>query len=87
MTKLSVNVNKIGDPAQCPRWHIPDVVQVAIDCQLFELMVYVHPRPDQRHIRTNDVLICSLKLRPNSTSKVILHPNLSNLFEEYDRHK
>ncbi|MDD2513009.1 MAG: pyridoxine 5'-phosphate synthase [Proteiniphilum sp.] len=56
MTKLSVNVNKIATLRNSRGGNIPDVVQVAIDCQLFGADgITVHPRPDQRHIRYSDV--------------------------------
>lgn len=36
---------------------MPDIVKAAIDCQNFGADgITVHPRPDQRHIRYNDVL-------------------------------
>lgn len=56
MTKLSVNVNKIATLRNARGGNIPDLVQVAIDCQLFGADgITVHPRPDQRHIRYADV--------------------------------
>lgn len=56
MTKLSVNVNKIATLRNSRGGNIPDVVQVAIDYQLFGADgITVHPRPDQRHIRYSDV--------------------------------
>ncbi|MDO5522578.1 MAG: pyridoxine 5'-phosphate synthase [Bacteroidia bacterium] len=56
MTKLSVNINKIATLRNSRGGNIPDVVQVAIDCQLFGADgITVHPRPDERHIRYADV--------------------------------
>lgn len=56
MTKLSVNINKIATLRNSRGGNIPDVVQVAIDCQLFGAEgITVHPRPDERHIRQKDV--------------------------------
>lgn len=56
MTKLSVNVNKIATLRNSRGGNIPDLVQVAIDCQLYGADgITVHPRPDQRHIRYSDV--------------------------------
>ena len=64
MTKLSVNVNKIATLRNARGGNIPDVVQVAIDCQLFGADgITVHPRPDQRHIRTNDVFDLQSKVQ------------------------
>ena len=56
MTKLSVNVNKIATLRNARGGNIPDLVQVATDCQLFGAEgITVHPRPDQRHIRYSDL--------------------------------
>lgn len=56
MTKLSVNINKIATLRNSRGGNNPDVVQVAIDCQKFGADgITVHPRPDERHIRYNDV--------------------------------
>jgi len=63
MTKLSVNVNKIATLRNARGGNIPDVVQVAIDCQLFGAEgITVHPRPDQRHIRYSDVFDLQAKV-------------------------
>jgi pyridoxine 5-phosphate synthase len=56
MTKLSVNINKIATLRNSRGGNNPDVVKAAIDVQLFGADgVTVHPRPDERHIRYNDV--------------------------------
>lgn len=56
MTKLSVNINKIATLRNSRGGNNPDVVQAAIDIQRFGADgITVHPRPDQRHIRYNDV--------------------------------
>lgn len=56
MTKLSVNINKIATLRNSRGGNNPDVVQAAIDVQRFGADgVTVHPRPDERHIRYNDV--------------------------------
>jgi pyridoxine 5-phosphate synthase len=56
MTKLSVNINKIATIRNARGGNIPDVVQVAIDCEKFGADgITVHPRPDERHIRYEDV--------------------------------
>src|SRR5882762_211265 len=55
-TKLSVNINKIGTLRNSRGGNNPDVVKAAIDCQLFGADgITVHPRPDERHIRYQDV--------------------------------
>lgn len=56
MTKLSVNINKIATLRNSRGGNLPDVCQVAVDCQLFGADgITVHPRPDERHIRQKDV--------------------------------
>lgn len=56
MTKLSVNINKIATLRNSRGGNNPDVAQAAIDIQRFGADgITVHPRPDQRHIRYNDV--------------------------------
>ncbi len=55
-TKLSVNINKIATLRNSRGGNNPDVLQAAIDCQLFGADgITVHPRPDERHIRYDDV--------------------------------
>ena len=56
MTKLSVNINKVATLRNSRGGNLPNVVQVAIDCQQFGAEgITVHPRPDERHIRYSDV--------------------------------
>ena len=56
MTKLSVNINKIATLRNSRGGDTPNVVQFAKDVQRFGAAgVTVHPRPDQRHIRYQDV--------------------------------
>ena len=56
MTKLSVNINKIATIRNARGGNTPNVVQVAIDCERFGANgITVHPRPDERHITTQDV--------------------------------
>jgi pyridoxine 5-phosphate synthase len=56
MTKLSVNINKFATLRNSRGGNNPDVVKAAIDVQRFGADgVTVHPRPDERHIRYNDV--------------------------------
>lgn len=54
--KFSVNINKIATLRNSRGGDNPNVVKVAIDCQRFGADgITVHPRPDERHIRYNDV--------------------------------
>lgn len=57
MTRLSVNINKIATLRNARGGNNPDVLKVAIDCERFGAEgITVHPRPDERHIRYNDVM-------------------------------
>jgi pyridoxine 5-phosphate synthase len=57
MTKLSVNINKIATLRNARGGNVPNVLTAAINCQFFGADgITVHPRPDERHIRYNDVL-------------------------------
>ena len=56
MTKLSVNINKVATLRNARGGNNPDVVRVALDCERFGAQgITVHPRPDERHIRHQDV--------------------------------
>ena len=56
MTKLSVNINKIATIRNARGGDVPNVVQVATDCERFGADgITIHPRPDERHITTKDV--------------------------------
>lgn len=57
MTTLSVNINKIATLRNARGGNVPDVCNVALDCEKFGAEgITVHPRPDERHIRYQDVL-------------------------------
>ncbi len=57
MTKLSVNINKFATLRNARGGNNPDIVQIAKDVEKFGGEgITVHPRPDERHIRYNDVL-------------------------------
>lgn len=56
MTTLSVNINKIATLRNSRGGNTPNVLEVAINCQKFGAQgITVHPRPDERHIRKQDV--------------------------------
>lgn len=56
MTKLSVNINKIATLRNARGGNNPCVTAVAQDCERFGAQgITVHPRPDERHIRYQDV--------------------------------
>ncbi len=55
-TTLSVNINKIALIRNARGGNMPDLVQVAKDCESYGAQgITVHPRPDERHIRYADV--------------------------------
>lgn len=61
MTNLSVNINKVATLRNARGENVPNVQQVAMDCEQFGANgITVHPRPDERHIRYADVFL----LRP-----------------------
>jgi pyridoxine 5-phosphate synthase len=56
MTRLSVNINKIATIRNARGANNPNLIQVALDCERFGAQgITVHPRPDERHIRYEDV--------------------------------
>jgi pyridoxine 5-phosphate synthase len=57
MTKLSVNINKIATLRNSRGGNHPNVLKVAQSCEAFGAQgITVHPRPDERHIRYQDVI-------------------------------
>lgn len=66
MTRLSVNINKIATLRNSRGGNIPNVLEAAINCQKFGAQgITVHPRPDERHIRRQDVF----DIRPHITTE------------------
>jgi len=56
MTHLSVNINKIALLRNSRGSNLPNLVQTAKDIESFGAQgITVHPRPDQRHIRYDDI--------------------------------
>lgn len=56
MTKLSVNINKIATIRNARGGNTPNLLEVALACESFGAQgITVHPRPDERHIRYQDV--------------------------------
>ena len=67
MTSLSVNINKIATLRNARGGDNPNVLRVALDCERFGAQgITVHPRPDERHIRRQDVF----DLRPALTTEL-----------------
>jgi len=56
MTRLSVNINKVALIRNARGSNFPDLVQFAKDCETFGAEgITAHPRPDERHIRYDDI--------------------------------
>jgi len=56
MTKLSVNINKLATLRNSRGHNNPDLVKSAMDIERYGADgITVHPRPDERHIRYQDV--------------------------------
>lgn len=56
MTRLSVNINKVALIRNARGENLPDLVQFAKDCEDYGAEgITVHPRPDERHIRYDDI--------------------------------
>ena len=76
MTKLSVNINKLATLRNSRGGNNPNIVQAAVDAQKFGADgITVHPRPDERHIRYQDVrdikkvILTELNIEGNPTEK------------------
>ena len=55
-TRLSVNINKVATIHNARGGNMPDLIQFAKDCERFGAQgITVHPRPDGRHIKYQDV--------------------------------
>ncbi len=72
MTKLSVNINKVATLRNARGGNNPDVLKVAHDAEQFGAQgITVHPRPDERHIRYQDVR----DLKPRITTEFNIEGN------------
>ena len=79
MTKLSVNINKIATIRNARGGNVPNLLQVAMDCERFGAEgITVHPRPDERHIRYQDVV----DLKPKVTTEFNIEGYPSKKFIE-----
>ena len=78
-TRLSVNVNKIATLRNARGGNMPDVVKCALDCERYGAQgITVHPRPDERHIRRQDVL----DLKPVLTTEFNIEGNPKEAFNK-----
>jgi len=72
MTKLSVNINKIATLRNARGGNVPNLLKVTKDIEYFGAQgITVHPRPDERHIRYQDVL----DLKPVVTTEFNIEGN------------
>ena len=72
MTKLSININKVATLRNARGGDNPNVLQAAVDCEFFGAEgITVHPRPDERHIRYQDVR----DIRPRITTELNIEGN------------
>ncbi len=56
MTNLSININKVATLRNARGENMPDVAKFAGNCEAFGAQgITVHPRPDERHIRRQDL--------------------------------
>ena len=77
MVRLSVNINKIATLRNARGGNVPDVVRAATDCERFGAQgITVHPRPDERHIRYQDVV----DLKPVVTTEFNIEGNPARPF-------
>ncbi|MET0634923.1 MAG: pyridoxine 5'-phosphate synthase [Chitinophagaceae bacterium] len=64
MTSLSVNINKIATLRNSRGGNNPDLIKTALDIERFGADgITVHPRPDERHIRYEDVRLLKKKIK------------------------
>lgn len=77
MTKLSVNINKVATIRNARGGNVPDLLRVACDIERFGADgITVHPRPDERHIRYQDVR----ELKPLLTTEFNIEGNPTDSF-------
>lgn len=85
MTKLSVNINKIATLRNSRGGNNPNLIKVALDIERFGAQgITVHPRPDERHIRYQDVfdlkavIATEFNIEGNPTEKKFVELVLAN---------
>lgn len=77
MTRLSVNINKVALIRNARDLGLPNIIQFASDCEKFGAEgITVHPRPDERHIRYQDVY----DLKKSVTSELNVEGNPTEKF-------
>lgn len=85
MTRLSVNINKIATLRNSRGGDNPNLIQMAVDAERFGAEgITVHPRPDERHIRYQDVfnlkkvIATEFNIEGNPTEKKFVDLVLAN---------
>ena len=80
MVRLSVNINKIATLRNARGGNVPNVENVAVDCERFGADgITVHPRPDERHIRRDDVVMLRTLVRTELNIEGYPSPEFINL--------
>lgn len=88
MTRLSVNINKVALLRNSRGGNLPDLVQVAKDCETFGAQgITVHPRPDQRHIRYSDIPALKAIVKTEFNIEGYPNPNFMKLVLENRPHQ
>jgi pyridoxine 5-phosphate synthase len=88
MTRLSVNINKIATLRNARGGNIPNVLDAATNCERFGAEgITVHPRPDERHIRYQDVRDIRPLIRTEFNIEGYPDENFLKLIEEIKPHQ
>ncbi|HSZ72004.1 MAG TPA: pyridoxine 5'-phosphate synthase [Cytophagaceae bacterium] len=88
MTRLSVNINKIATLRNARGGNNPNVLQVALDCERFGAEgITVHPRPDERHIRYDDVRLLKTSIQTEFNIEGNPDERFIKLIEEIKPHQ
>ena len=68
MARLSVNVNKIATLRNARGQNMPNLLKVTKDIVAFGAQgITVHPRPDSRHVKVQDVYDIAVNIPVGST--------------------
>lgn len=85
-TRLSVNINKVALIRNARGSNLPDLAAFAVDCESYGADgITVHPRPDQRHVRYDDIPVLKqvvnteLNIEGNPTHRPFMELCLSNV--------
>jgi pyridoxine 5-phosphate synthase len=88
LTKLSVNINKIATIRNARGGNVPDVLGAAADIEKFGAEgITVHPRPDERHIRYEDVRSLKKIVKTELNVEGYPSPSFLQLIEETRPHQ